>query len=60
VLADLDPAFAGLNSHAGYDAWDSAGRFYFTSFSSDPMQPVMLMLNRIDPVRLKLALHQYR
>jgi hypothetical protein len=56
VLADLDPAFAGLGTHTGYDAWDSAGRFYFTSFSSDPMQPVML--TRIDPVRLKLALHQ--
>lgn len=54
VMADLGPAFAGLNIHTGYDAWDEAGRFYFTSFSTDPRQNVLL--TRVDPVRLKAAL----
>jgi hypothetical protein len=54
VLVDLDPVFAGRGSHTGYDAWDAAGRFYFTSFSGDPKQNVLL--TRVDPVRLKLAL----
>ena len=54
VMADLGPAFAGLGIHTGYDAWDEAGRFYFTSFSTDPRQNVLL--TRVDPVRLKAAL----
>ena len=54
VLADLDTAFDGLGLHTGYDAWDAAGRFYFTSFSTDPTQNVLL--TRIDPIRLKAAL----
>jgi hypothetical protein len=54
VLADLDTAFVGLGTHTGYDAWDAAGRFYFTSFSTDPAQNVLL--TRIDPVRLRAAL----
>jgi hypothetical protein len=54
VLADLDPAFEGLDMNTGYDTWDTAGRFYFTSFSGDPKQNVLL--TSIDPVRLKVAL----
>jgi hypothetical protein len=53
-LADLDPALAGLNLHTGYDAWDTEGGFYISSFSSNSDRNVIV--TRIDPVRLKSAL----
>ena len=53
-LADLDPALAGLNLHTGYNAWDTEGGFYISSFSSNSDRNVIV--TRIDPVRLKSAL----
>jgi hypothetical protein len=53
-LADLDPALAGLNLHTGYNAWDTEGGFYISSFSSSSDRNVIV--TRIDPVRLKSAL----
>jgi hypothetical protein len=32
-LPDLDSRLALSNRHTGYNAWDSEGRFYFTSFA---------------------------
>jgi outer membrane protein assembly factor BamB len=54
--ADLDPALKGLHVHTGYDAWDSEGRFYFTSFDGNPDQRVIV--TRIDPARLLTAIGQ--
>lgn len=53
-LDQLDPALGPLFLHTGYDAWDRDGRFYFTSFTSETDQRVVL--TRVDPARLKAAL----
>ena len=62
-LRDLDPKLAASNRHTGYNAWDSDGRFYFTSFASyDGIEKIPItnrqnaIVTRIDPVRLKVAL----
>jgi outer membrane protein assembly factor BamB len=54
ALADLDPALRNLDIHTGYDAWDSSGRFYFTSFNGNPDQRVIV--TRVDPARLTVAI----
>jgi hypothetical protein len=55
ALSELDPALHDLHVHTGYDAWDPAGRFYFTSFNGHSNQPVIL--TRVDPARLKAKCH---
>ncbi|GCL35149.1 hypothetical protein SR1949_02410 [Sphaerospermopsis reniformis] len=62
-LSDLDPKLALSNRHTGYNAWDSDGRFYFTSFASyHGIDKISIanrqnaIVTRIDPVRLKVAL----
>jgi hypothetical protein len=59
-VADIDPKLMLLNRTTGYDAWDSDGRFYFSSFSSFWNMPQSakqnVIVTRIDPVRLKVAL----
>ena len=58
ALSELDPALRDLHIHTGYDAWDPEGRFYFASFNGQPNQRVVL--TRVDPVRLKVALSKLR
>lgn len=58
-LAALDFKVAQFNRHTGYDAWDSNGRFYFSSFASKGNEQAWeknVVVSAIDPVRLKVAL----
>jgi hypothetical protein len=55
TLGDLSGELARLKHHTGYDAWDREGRFYVSSFS--PNEHNNVIVSRIDPVRLKVALH---
>lgn len=53
-LSDLHPNLAGRTRHTGHDAWDSDGRFYFTSFPWPA--DTDLLLTRVDPAKVKDAL----
>ncbi|MDH2357129.1 hypothetical protein QCM80_42090 [Bradyrhizobium sp. SSUT112] len=54
TFAELDRSLQSRNIHTGYDAWDSAGAFYFASFRGRSDQPVIL--TRVNPEQLKLEL----
>lgn len=41
-LRKLDRSLQSRNIHAGYDAWDGDGAFYFASFRGRSDEPVIL------------------
>ncbi|HUG10332.1 MAG TPA: hypothetical protein VMM36_04930 [Opitutaceae bacterium] len=53
-LEDLHPDLKGRTRHTGHDAWDSSGRFYFTSFPWPAESD--LLLTRVDIAKLKASL----
>ncbi|MBN2545121.1 MAG: hypothetical protein JXB50_04940 [Spirochaetes bacterium] len=44
------------NDHAGHNAWDLDGNFYFSSFGYNMPEKVTVTLTRVNPVKLKVAL----
>jgi hypothetical protein len=53
-LEDLHSDLKGRTRHTGHDAWDSSGRFYFTSFPWPANTD--LLLTRVDVAKLKESL----
>ncbi|KST60491.1 hypothetical protein AO398_13355 [Methylobacterium sp. GXS13] len=54
AIADLDPALKHLHVHTGFNARDTAGRFYFANFDGSSKHGVIV--RRIDSSRLEAAL----
>jgi hypothetical protein len=53
TIGELDDQAGSKESITGYDAWDNAGNFYFSSFTANDGKNVLMI--RVNPVMLKAA-----
>jgi hypothetical protein len=58
LLSELDPQLGmpGVATHGGNESWDKSGRLYFCAFGNDLAHPTDLLLCRVNPEKLRVAL----